>query len=158
MVKVWCEEFKLARHTDYFASPKDRKAMGLLLTKFKKKNSDINGEDMCEKIRGYFKEALRIQDSWYAKNMTLSVLDSHINKINQYILEYRRVTKQIKEADEIREGLKALEGVVKEVLWQPKTDEKRKRPYMSRVEFLRQYGSARINEYEDYKNNMEMKG
>ena len=60
----------------------------------------------------------------------------------------RRVIEDRKlEQKEQREKIKKL--------WQPEKDTKYQRPLMSRLQFLKEYGAARINEYELYKQNME---
>ena len=65
IILIWKEEFKLNRELDYTEQPKDRKAVGLLLNKFKKKHPNKDTEDMCEMLRSYFKDVLNIQDKWY---------------------------------------------------------------------------------------------
>ncbi len=154
IVKIWCEEYKIKKGTDYFAEKKDRKAVGLLLAKFKKKNPNKNTEDMIEMMRSYFKDVLQIMDGWYAINMSLPLLNSKINEINQHVAEIRRVRKQHKFHDNIGENLKKLETSpeAKQIFekWKPKSKGYRK-PQLTRVQFLREYGAARINEYEDYK-------
>ena len=86
IILIWKEEYKKLKGTDYYEDKKDRKATGLLLAKFKKKNKDTDTENMCEIFRRYFREVLQIQNSYYSKNITLTLLNSKIKEINQAIL------------------------------------------------------------------------
>lgn len=162
IILIWKEEYKKLKGTDYYESQKDKKAVGMLLAKFKKKNEDTNSEDMCEIFRKYFRDVLQIQDNYYSKNITLTLLNSKINEINQYVLELRKVRKQQKGDRETAEDLKKVGKLYeKEIggafkLW-PKKDSNYKPLFMTRIQFLREYGSARINEYSDYKKRMEEK-
>lgn len=155
LVKIWREEFKIYKKTDYFDSPKDRKAMGVLLIKFKKKNLNMNSEETCETIRSYFREVLQIQDNYYSKNITLTLLNSKINEINQYVLELRKVRKQQKNDKETAENLKKVGKLYEKEIggvfkpW-PRKESNYKPPFMTRVQFLREFGAPRINEYDEY--------
>ena len=162
IIDIWKEEYKKLKGTDYFESPKDKKAAGLLLTKFKKKNPEKNSEEMLEIIRSYFREVLQIQDLWYSKNMSLSLLNSKVNELNQYVLELRNVRKHQKNDKETAEDLKSVEKLYeKEVggAFKPwaKKESHYKPPYLSRVQFLREFGAARINEYDEYRLKMANK-
>jgi len=160
IIKIWQEEFKLNRGLDYFADKKDRGAVGKLLAKFKKKHPDKNSEDMCEELRAYFKEVLQIQDSWIKTNMGLPLINSKINEINQHILQQRKIQKRHKFNDDAGKGLKNIEkqfGTEIKKLWQPEKDKNYKRPVMSRLQFLKEFGAARIGEYENYKQNAKNK-
>ena len=108
IILIWKEEFKKLKGTDYYEDKKDRKAVGLLLAKFKKKNKDTNSEDMLEIFRTYFRDVLQIPDPWYSKNISLSLLNSKINEINLHVLDLRRVRKQQKNDKETAEDLKRV--------------------------------------------------
>ena len=90
ILNIWKEEWDKTGRTTYLDSEKDRKATGLLLKKAKKAWPDLDTEDISNKLRQYFKDALQIQDKWYSKNMSLSLLNSKPNEINQYIKEIRK--------------------------------------------------------------------
>ena len=159
IILIWKEEYKKLKGIDYYESVKDKKAAGLLLAKFKKKNPEKNSEEMLEIIRSYFREVLQIQDLWYSKNMSLSLLNSKVNELNQYVLELRNVRKQQKNDKETAKDLKSVEKLYeKEVggVFKPwsKKDSGYKPPYLSRVQFLREFKAAKHNEYEDYKKRM----
>ena len=159
IVLIWKEEYKKLKGIDYYESGKDKKAVGLLLSKFKKKNPEKNSEDMLEIIRSYFREALQIQDNYYSKNMSLTLLNSKVNEIHQYVLELRKVRKQQKDDKETAKDLKSVEKLYeKEIggVFKPwsKKDSGYKPPYLTRVQFLREFKAARINEYPDYKKRM----
>lgn len=162
IILIWREEYKKLKGTDYYANKKDRKAVGLLLLRFKDKHPKKSSEDMLEILRSYFREVLQIQDSYYSKNITLALLNSKINEINQYVLELRQVRKQQKGDKETAEDLKKVGKLYeKEVggvfkLW-PKKDSNYKPPFMTRIQFLREFKATRINEYEDYKKKMAEK-
>jgi len=164
IILIWREEYKKLREgTNYFEDKKDRKAVGLLLAKFKKKNEGTGSEDMCEIFRKYFRDVLQIQDPWYSKNMSLSLLNSKINQLNQHVLELRKVRKQQKGDRETAKDLKKVAKIYeKEIggvfkLW-PQKNSNYKPPFMTKLQFLREHGASRIGEYDnDYKKRMAHK-
>ena len=151
IILIWKEEFKKLKGIDYYEDKKDRKAVGLLLAKFKKKNKDTNSEDMLEIFRTYFREVLQIQDPWYSKNMTLSLLNSKINEIYQHVLDLRRVRKQQKNDKETAENLKKMEKTYGSELkgtykfWQPDKSIKIEK-LLSKIEFLRSITAGAFSE------------
>ena len=159
IILIWKEEFKKLKGIDYYEDKKDRKAVGLLLAKFKKKNKDTNSEDMLEIFRTYFRDVLQIQDPWYSKNMTLSLLNSKINEIYQHVLDLRRVRKQQKGDRETAEDLKRVGKLYEKEVggafkpW-PERESNYKPPFMTRLQFLREFGAPRINEFNDYEKKM----
>ena len=162
IILIWREEYRKLKGIDYYEDKKDRKATGLLLAKFKKKNKDTDTENMCEIFRRYFREVLQIQNSYYSKNMTLSLLNSNINQINQYVLELRQVRKQQKGDKETTEVLKKMEktyGSELEGTFKPwsRKESNYKPPFMTRIQFLKEFKAARINEYPEYKKRMAEK-
>ena len=162
IILIWREEYKKLKGIDYYEDKKDRKATGLLLAKFKKKNADTNSEDMLEIFRTYFRDVLRIPDPWYSKNMTLTLLNSKINEIYQHVLDLRRVRKQQKNDKETAEDLKRVGKLYEKEVggafkpWSRK-ESNYKPPFMTRIQFLKEFKAPRINEYEDYKKRMQQK-
>ena len=159
IILIWREEYRKLKGIDYYEDKKDRKATGLLLAKFKKKNKDTDTENMCSIFRTYFRDVLRIPDPWYSKNISLSLLNSKINEINLHVLDLRRVRKQQKNDKETAEDLKKVGKLYEKEVggafkpW-PKKESNYKPPFMTKLQFLRERGAPRIGEYDDYKKGM----
>ena len=160
VIDIFREEFAKERDgAIYYDSEKDRGAVGKLLAKFKKRHPKKESEDMCDMLREYFKDALRLQDNWYHSNMSLPLINSKVNEINQQIKELRFVKGQQRKDKKVKDGLENMRkfyGAEIEEIWNPKKKDKDyKNPHLTKVEFLRQVGYARMNEWKIYKNNME---
>ena len=167
IIKMWCEEFKCSRKIDYIVSKgKDRKAAGDLLNKFKesKLHKGKNTEQILDALRDFFKDSLLIQDSWYKKNLTLSIINGHINQVSQHIAELRSARRKIYADNEKKKDLDAVgkvfgseikEAAASTVYWKPKENKKRKNPRLTKVQFIQQYGADEISKWPEYKENME---
>ena len=162
IINIWKEEFKKSRKMDYYTELKDNKAVGLLLKKFKAKYPGKNTEQMLEMMRTYFKDCLLVQDDWYKKNMSLTLINSKVNEINQQVAELRRVRRVVDDANEVKKDIGAVGELfgneIKQVaeVWNPKAKGKeRKNVRLTKAEFIRQYGADYLPKWAEYKENME---
>jgi len=64
---------------------KERDAAGKLLSIYKKKNPDADSEETLQSLRLYFNSCINIGDSWLHDNMSLSIIVSKFNEINNYL-------------------------------------------------------------------------
>ena len=123
IILIWCEEYKKSRKIDYIVSKgKDRKAAGDLLNKFKesKLHKGKTTEEMLDAIRDYFKDCLMLQKEWFKENMSLWLVNSKVNEINQQVAELRRVRRVVDDANKTAKDLSAVGKVfgseIKEVV------------------------------------------
>jgi hypothetical protein len=161
IINIWKEEFKRSRKIDYYTGGKDNKAVGLLLAKFKKKYPDKNTEEMVEMMRSYFRDCLEVQEDWYKKNMSLPLINSKVNEINQQVAELRRVRRVVNDANETKKDIDAVGKLfgdeIKQVaeVWNPKEQKKKKNVRLTKVQFIQQYGHDYLPKWPKYKENME---
>ena len=167
---IWCEEYKKSRGIEYHLQERDSKAVGLLMKKVKAKHPQKNTNEVLSMLRQFFADTLLIQDNWLKNNMTLSVVNSKINEINAHVGTIRQNRKKAFEYEKLKleernkpeaelfnplSPLKSIFGEVEEIADKftlvPKPFFKEKP--MTKMEYLHRYGSARINEYQDYKKN-----
>lgn len=64
---------------------KEREAAGKLLRIYKKKNPEANSEETIQSLRAYFDACVNIGDPWLHDNMSLSIIVSKFNEINNYL-------------------------------------------------------------------------
>lgn len=85
IISVFSEEYFLSRETAYeiTAPGKERSAAGKILALYKKKYPEAGSEEALEGLRAYFQRALQIKDTWMHNNMTLPIIASKFNEINQ---------------------------------------------------------------------------
>jgi len=76
-------------HGDYYVlnKGKERKAAGKLLNFFKQIYPDDDKEKILDHLRAFFKKCMSIEDSWYRNNISIPLIVSKYNEINQ-ILKY----------------------------------------------------------------------
>ena len=74
-------------HGDYIVvnKGKEREAAGKLLGIYKKKFPSANSEETLSSLRAYFNACVNIGDSWLHDNMSLSIIISKFNEINNYL-------------------------------------------------------------------------
>jgi hypothetical protein len=81
IINIWLIEYKVTRNLDYEVQEKDRKAVGLLLKRYKE-HKKSNAEETLKDFETLFTKALAINsDEFLRRNMTLPFLNSQINKI-----------------------------------------------------------------------------
>jgi hypothetical protein len=71
---------------------KERAAAGKLLQMYKEKFPDNNSEQTLKSMRVYFDACVSINDDWLRKRMTLPILLSEFNKINNILKHGRNKT------------------------------------------------------------------
>ena len=155
--ELWCKIYKERKGIDYHLQEKDNKAIGLLLKKLKTKHPEKNTKEVLELLENYFKDVMLITDNWISKNISLPVLNSRVNEINQHVQEIRRIRNRKKQEEQSKEDLKMLQdtfGGVEQIAgaWSPE-----KKPVkgnkMTKSEFVKRYGWTRMKEWEEFKNN-----
>jgi hypothetical protein len=74
-------------HGDYVIvnRGKEREAAGKLLGIYKKKFPSANSEETLQSLRAYFNACVNIGDRWLHDNMSLSIIISKFNEINNYL-------------------------------------------------------------------------
>lgn len=87
IIVVFAEEYKLINQVDYvvMAVGKERAAASKILTKHKKKWPRMNSEETMESLRIYFRACVAINDDWLQRNMSLPVIVSKFNEINNIL-------------------------------------------------------------------------
>lgn len=102
-----CDQFYDAyynsRGVDYLKkhSGKDRSAMGSMLQEFKKKNPGVSSDETLRSFSMFFIAIMQIKDSWYYNNISLPIINSKLNEINQ-IIRNERKSKRVGD-DEIKQ-------------------------------------------------------
>lgn len=64
---------------------KERSAASKLLQEYKKKYPDAKTDEVISGLSGYFRSCCEVQDEWLRKNMSLSIIVSKFNEINNII-------------------------------------------------------------------------
>lgn len=74
-------------HGDYVIvnKGKEREAAGKLLNIYKKKFPNADSEEALQSLRAYFNACVNIGDRWLHDNMSLSIIVSKFNEINNYL-------------------------------------------------------------------------
>lgn len=87
IVDLFANKYSEVHGSDYIIQAKDKKAAGRILNRYKKfnqKNSiEKNSEETLKDFEHIFIRVLNVKDTWYFNNMTLTLLDSKANEINQ---------------------------------------------------------------------------
>lgn len=85
IIQIFSEEYFLSHNQNYVVvnEGKERSAAGKILAILKQKHPDADGEKMTGIIRDYFKQVCGIKDNWLFDNMTLPIILTSQNKINQ---------------------------------------------------------------------------
>ncbi len=84
---VFKQCYKENRNTDYLITSKGKetKAAGTILTAFKEMHPEKNSEAMLEEIKEFFAKAMKLEDDFLKKNISLSLVSSQLNQIRQKI-------------------------------------------------------------------------
>jgi hypothetical protein len=157
IINCWLTEYKIQRNLDYEVAEKDRKAVGLMLKRAKELNPDDNSEAILKKFENLFKQALAIKDDFINKNMTLPFLNSQINKIKVEIQKQktRNNIQSYKPLSE-QEFKKVFPGAELVGVFNFKTPlGKNIGKPMTKSEYVKKYGWARVNEYKEYLSKFE---
>jgi hypothetical protein len=87
IVKAFSEEYETLNKLPYviITQGKERAAAQKILSVFKKQFPDKNTEQALTELRVYFKDCVSISDPWLSKNMSLAIVVSKFNEINNII-------------------------------------------------------------------------
>ena len=85
LIDLFSKLYFKSRNMEYISTPKDRKAIGQLLAKYKKANKGVGSEKTTGDFEIFFKACLSIRDIWYSQNMTLPIINSKINEIRSIL-------------------------------------------------------------------------
>ena len=157
IINIWLIEYKITRDLDYEVQEKDRKAVGLLLKRYKEhKKSDA--KKTLEDFETLFTKALAINtDEFLRQNMTLPFLNGQINKIKIIIkkedVERQRIKplttndfkKVFPDAEEIFNGWNMEDKKFME--------EKTTNAPLTKTQYIKKYGAKGFTEeeYRKYK-------
>ena len=74
-------------HGDYeiMARGKERKAAGVILSKYKEKFPGADSDETIKGLRAYFDKCVNIKDDWYRQNMSLPLIVSKFPQINKIL-------------------------------------------------------------------------
>lgn len=85
IIKIFQNEYQASKNIKYeiLSKGKEWSAAGKILGVFKKNYPEDTGEQIQAKIREFFHRALNINDQWLQTNMSLPIIQSKFNEINQ---------------------------------------------------------------------------
>ena len=83
---------------------KERNMAGKILRLYKQKYPDSNSEETLEGLKKYFDLCISINDNWLRSNMSLSIIVSKFNQINN-ILRNGKIGKKGATGKEIAESI-----------------------------------------------------
>ena len=115
IIQTFQESYFEVFQNDYsiLSKGKERAAAGKLLALYKKKNPDSGSEETLKSLKSYFTECCSIQDEWLQKNMSLSIIISKFNEINNTIRKSKNGRKQQERSVSERSG--ELDGAISAV-------------------------------------------
>lgn len=73
---------------------KERKAASQLLQLFRKRFPQSNSDEILAGLKAYFQSTCAITDDWLHRNMSLSIMTSKFNEINQTLLKNGKSSQQ----------------------------------------------------------------
>jgi len=84
IIDVFAEEYEFINQIQYaqMTKGKERAAAGKILKLHKNKNPNMTSDETLESLKLYFKRCVSIQDDWLRTNMSLSIIVSKFNEIN----------------------------------------------------------------------------
>lgn len=98
MLEVFSSLYESSRGIEYIVQGKDRKALGMLINKYKKKNPEKTTEEARTDFENFFASCLSIKDSFYRENMSIPLINSKINEI-RIILNKNGRTRKVSDSD-----------------------------------------------------------
>jgi len=85
LIEIFSKEYYELKGIEYLTSAKDKKAVGMLLAGYKKKNKDADSEKCKNDFKNLFQAACSINDDKFLSQITLPFLNSQINQYLNYI-------------------------------------------------------------------------
>ncbi len=87
IIDLFIKNFNYIRDYEYVITNKgkERQCAGKLLKIFREKHPDATKSEVIKGFDDYFEKCLKIQDTWFYENMSLPIIISKFNIINQKI-------------------------------------------------------------------------
>jgi len=87
LIGIFRDEYLEFHKSEYTitAIGKERKAASTILQAYRKKNKEADSEKTIKELKSYFKSCINISDTWLNQNMSLSIIVSKFNEINQIL-------------------------------------------------------------------------
>lgn len=87
IIDVFSEEYFRVNQVEYsiISKGKERAAVGKILSLHKAKNASMTSEQTIESLRLYFKMCISINNDWIRNNMSLPIIVSKFNEINNIL-------------------------------------------------------------------------
>jgi hypothetical protein len=84
VIEIFAAEYESINSVQYvqMSKGKERSAAGKLVSKMKEKHPELNSEQTLESLKAYFRACVSIPDDWLQSNMSLSIIISKFNEIN----------------------------------------------------------------------------
>lgn len=98
LIEVFADQYEIYRDIKYLSAPKDRGAIGKLLSIYKKNNPESDSDKTLLDFKSFFEQCLKITDKWYFENMSLSLINSKINEIRNILRGFNASSNEIRDA------------------------------------------------------------
>jgi phage-related minor tail protein len=85
LIIIFSEEYLIAKGIDYITQSQDKKSIARLLASYKKKNKDSDSVKCFKDFRNLFRSACEITEDNFLSQISISFLNSQINKYFNYI-------------------------------------------------------------------------
>ena len=85
LINIFSKEYLSAKGVEYFEQAQDKKAIARLLASYKKKNKDADTNKTILDFTNLFKASCNINDDKYLSQISISFLNSQINKYLNYL-------------------------------------------------------------------------
>ena len=85
LAELFSDNYRNHKGVEYVIQEKDKKAVGMLLAVYKKKNPESNSDKCKSDFNNLFNAACSINDDKFLSQITLSTLNSQINQYTNYI-------------------------------------------------------------------------
>jgi len=102
IIEMFQEEYLLSRNLIYEVvnDGKERSSAGKLLAIYKNRWPTLKSDEVLDGLRQYFKLCLNIGDDWLYKNMSLSIILSKFNEINNHLTNGNHKNRTAKVSDD----------------------------------------------------------
>lgn len=104
LISIFSDLYQKQREMPYLKSEKDKKAVGMMLLRYRKSNPEADTEKCKSDMTVFFNQCLNISNKWLYENMTLSIANSKINEIRTILRGQHGRT------DDLRELQQALDS------------------------------------------------
>lgn len=104
LISIFSDLYQKQREMPYLKSEKDKKAVGMMLSRYRKSNPEADTDKCKSDMTVFFNQCLNISNKWLYENMTLSIINSKINEIRTILRGQHGRT------DDLRELQQALDS------------------------------------------------